>query len=80
MKIEHRKLSDDAAVTSNVFTRQHRPSSVTYPDSRVIFNDHDTSNADYPANRLSRVLKLRESTQTPQFWDASTDVSMRVDA
>ncbi|GAG21198.1 unnamed protein product [marine sediment metagenome] len=50
----------DATVSSNVFSRQHRAESVTYPDGRVIFFDYDTANADYPSNRLSWVRKLRE--------------------
>ncbi|WP_339910566.1 RHS repeat-associated core domain-containing protein [Symmachiella dynata] len=51
----------DAAVTSNVFTRQHRLESMTYPDGRVIYYDYDSANPDYPASRLSQVKKIRET-------------------
>lgn len=54
----------DATAVSSVFTRQHRLESVTYPNGRVVFYDYDSSNADYPSSRLSRVRNIRQTNST----------------
>ena len=51
----------DATAVSSVFSRQHRLESVVYPNGRTVFYDYDSSNADYPSSRLSRVRNIRNT-------------------
>lgn len=55
------QYSYDTTVNGSTFSRFHRLESVTYPNGRTVFYDYDSSNSEYPANRLSRIDKIRET-------------------